>query len=94
MSDNTIHYLAILGFIFASLLIGCLILILLGMLKEAARKIKRKYCYKHRFKKKPLAKCYCIDCIHYFKNDGSCSLSGMCRLVPSDWFCKDARPYL
>ena len=65
MSDNTIHYLAILGFTFAILLIGGLILILLGMLKETARKIKRKYCYKHRFKKKPLAKCYCIDCIHY-----------------------------
>lgn len=85
MSDNTIHYLTILG---------GLILILLGMSKEAVRRIKRKYCYKHSLKKKPLAKCYCIDCIHYFKNDGSCSLSGICSLVPEDWFCKGARPYL
>lgn len=85
MSDNTIHYLAILG---------GLILILLGMSKEAVRRIKRKYCYKHHFKNKPLAKCYCIDCIYYFKNYGRCSLSGMCRLVPEDWFCKEARPYL
>lgn len=91
MSDNTIHCLAILGFTFAILIIGSLILILLVMLKEAARKIKRKYCYKHRFKKKPLAKCYCIDCFHYFKNDGSCSLRGT---VPEDWFCKEAEPYL
>lgn len=94
MSDNTIYYLATLGFAVAILLVGGLILILLGMLKEAARKIKRKYCYKHRFKKKPLAKCYCIDCIHYFKNDGSCYVNGMCRLVPEDWFCKEAKPYL
>ena len=90
MSDNTIHYFGILGFTFAILLVDVLIIILLGMLAEVASKIKRK----HRFKKKPLAKCYCIDCVHYFKNYGRCSLSGMCRLVPENWFCKEARPYL
>ena len=71
MSDNTIHYFGILGFTFAILLVDVLIIILLGMLAEIASKIKRK----HRFKKKPLAKCYCIDCVHYFKNYYSLSNS-------------------
>ena len=51
---------------------------------------------KHRFKKKPITKCYCIDCF-YYKDNCKTNRTGQClrleKIVADDGFCKDAFPY-
>lgn len=59
--------------------------------------IHRKRQYKHRFKKKPLAKCYCKDCKYYFSANKNVSDEGECHNhygwhVADNWFCWDATP--
>ena len=51
-----------------------------------------RYKYKHRFDKKPIAKCYCVDCKYHGRtNDNTfCQLHD--KHFPGDWFCKDAKP--
>lgn len=61
-------------------------------IRDGIVELRWKYKYKHRFDKKPIAKCYCIDCKwHGVNNDNN-----LCQLhdkhFPNDWFCKDAKP--
>lgn len=51
-----------------------------------------RYKYKHRFDKKPTAKCYCNDCKYHGKNNDNTLCQLHDRHFPSDWFCKDAKP--
>lgn len=48
--------------------IGMFLLIIIEDIRDYIRitkhRMKREYEITHRFEKKPLAKCYCIDCIH------------------------------
>ena len=55
--------------------------------------LKRKYKYKHRFDKPPLAKCYCKDCRYYIakENDGNCGVHAGWTVADS-WFCWSAEP--
>ena len=49
-------------------LIGGVIIILsmfYDWLRGRIRNLRRIWQYKHRFNKKPIAKCYCIDCRYY-----------------------------
>lgn len=61
-------------------------------IRDSIVELRWNYKYKHRFDKKPIAKCYCIDCkYHGVNNDNSfCQLHG--KHFPNDWFCKDAKP--
>lgn len=93
MSENLIHQLAGLGIAMIIILLVCLLFVLIYIIKEVTCKLKRRYRYKHRYDKKPLAKCYCKDCRNYFEEYNHCVLSGMDRSVPTDWFCKEAIPY-
>jgi hypothetical protein len=92
MNIEILYGLAIFG---ACALIGIVILIFLILwqwLSDIIHRVKRQHQYKHRFDKKPLAACYCVDCGCYSKEDNRCSLSGMDRHVPDNWFCKNAVP--
>lgn len=50
-----------------------------------------RYKYKHRFSKKPIAKCYCNDCTQYDKKAGYCKLFSS-YLVAENCFCGLAEP--
>lgn len=74
-------------------IIGLLIVYCVAyFIRESIIDLRWKYKYKHRFDKKPIAKCYCIDCkYHGVNNDNTlCQLTN--RHFPNDWFCKDAKP--
>ena len=60
--------------------------------REGIVNLRWHYKYKHRFDKKPIAKCYCIDCEYHGKgnNNNLCLLHN--RYFSNDWFCKDAEP--
>lgn len=55
--------------------------------------IKYAYKYKHRFDKKPTAKCYCIDCKYHDNEVGFCHrFEKEQRRTADNWFCWDATP--
>ena len=55
--------------LFGALALICGVIIILYMfydwLKSRILNSRRIWQYKHRFNKKPIAKCYCIDCRYY-----------------------------
>lgn len=52
---------------------------------------KREYRIKHRFDKPPTAECYCIDCVKWNKDRGTCyKFNGWG--TADNWFCWDAEP--
>lgn len=83
----------ILGII-TSIVFGAFILALIAMaLKELAADFIFNYRWKHRFDKKPTAKCYCQDCEHHGgKFPNSCNLLGEGRCTPPEGFCFRAYP--
>lgn len=66
------------------------------LVADAFKRTLYEWKIKHRFKKKPIAKCYCIDCF-YYKDHCEINKTGRClrleRIVADDGFCKDAFPY-
>lgn len=66
--------------------------LLVEKLTDLLHELKWKYTYKHRFDKPPIAKCYCKDCIYYGRIDDNTLCQSLDRHLPSDWFCKDAKP--
>lgn len=66
-----------------------LLLLATGILDLIERAILH-YKIKHRFSKKPLAKCYCVDCKYYSKEDHYCSYQEI--FVVDNFYCKDAKP--
>ena len=89
---NLFYIIAILG-IFASVFIaGSLILIAWNEISNLIKHMKCRYHYLHRFNKKPIAKCYCIDCINYIDTTHRCCLLSADKYVLDNWFCADAKP--
>ena len=68
MKESIINVLALFGAITVLISIGFLIFITVVAWKEHVKeeKCRRKRAYEvaHRFEKKPVAKCHCIDCRH------------------------------
>lgn len=68
---------------------------IVGLIQEGVGNLRWRYKYKHRFDKKPIAKCYCIDCEYHDKN-GRCStlspIDGPSRYTGDNWFCWEANP--
>lgn len=83
-------YLAFLGLVtFIMLVLFSLLLILTGV-GELFSKAVWRYKYKHRFDKKPMAKCYCKDCVYFTSLDRRCT-HHYTYAEESD-FCNHARP--
>ena len=70
--------LALLGGIIITLYVFC------DWLKGRIVDLRRIWQYKHRFNKKPIAKCYCIDC-RYYDEQKICRNLG--RYVIDNKFC-------
>lgn len=61
------------GFATVTIVVGLLSLIVLSGLEKLIELAMDNYKCKHRFSKKPLAKCYCVDCKYHSKEDHYCS---------------------
>ena len=72
-------------------MIGVLIL-LVELVKSGLENLKRIYKYKHRFDKKPTAKCYCIDCEYHNNKTGVCFYTKEKRYTSDTCFCQSAKP--
>lgn len=87
----------IIGGVVFCLILSFLITSFLNVLKEAIIKIKWKYKYRHRFDKRPIAKCYCIDCRYfgnnnfYYENKNKCFIHKEWQ-VTDNCFCWEADP--
>lgn len=83
-----IGFMAIIG---AALLFGCLAF---EAIRDSIRWYKRTYEYKHRFGKKPIAKCYCHDCKWHNNETGRCFrfFEENGRLTGDTAFCYEAEP--
>lgn len=86
--------LRIFAFIGISAVVAMIVIflwILWDYVKDQIRLAEYRYKRKHRFDKKPIAKCYCKDCIFYNSFDGFCCL--LKRAVPDDGYCYESQPH-
>ena len=82
--------------------LACIITLLLffcrdvsAWLGDKTAKLVYKHKIKNRFKNKPVAKCYCIDCIYredYCKMNGTGQCVWFQAIVNDDAFCNRAVP--
>lgn len=70
----------------------CAISFAVVLIWKGIDKLRWRYKYKHRFDKKPIAKCYCIDCKYHGRIDDNTLCQLHDKHFPNDWFCKDAKP--
>ena len=94
MSEGVIRGFAIFGAGVCLGLICVFITIVIEYAKKRYEKYKRAYKYRHRFDKKPIVACYCVDCVNYGQGPykESCGLSGVERAVGDSEFCCHAEP--
>ena len=83
-------FLAFMGVIFLIVLIMIAVACLYDVLEKVIKRAHRTWQYKRRFKKKPIAKCYCIDCINYDDNRELCRLYDL--HFRNNEFCSYATP--
>ena len=94
MADNLRCFLILVGAAtLIGLLFGCIMLLTYGI-KNYVEKLRYAYKRKHRFDKKPIAKCYCIDCEYYDYNNGKCFgfIGDEVRYTGDSCFCWKADP--
>ena len=78
--------------------VGVVVFVLLagivGAIKKGISALIHKYRYKHRFDKKPTAKCYCVDCKYHDNESGRCWRfhGDGSRSTADNWFCYAAEP--
>lgn len=81
------------GKLMSVFVIGMLLILLIGFLREVFSRTIFNYKWKHRFDKPPKAKCYCQDCrFHGGQYPNSCKLPGISRCTPPEGFCYEAEP--
>lgn len=85
-----LHFLAFVGILALGSLALIALACLLEILERVVKKTRRTWQYKRRFKKKPLAKCYCIDCVNYDDNKELCRYYSL--HFRNDEFCSSSRP--
>lgn len=106
MKESIINVLALFGAITVLISIGFLIFMTVVTWKEHVKeeKCRRKRAYEiaHRFERKPLARCHCVDCrysqgVRFENNDFKrkmvkCDLWGQHMVTYDDSFCYRADP--
>lgn len=93
MNRIVLYGLALIGSCSVILTVGILISIAGEKIGDLMRKAKVTYRCKHRFNKKPIAKCYCIDCEWYDMGESRCYIgTEPVTRCADNWFCKGAEP--
>lgn len=73
--------------------LGCVFLCLVfTLLKSGITYLINRYRVKHRFNKKPLPKCYCIDCVNSRTDQNGRFCPRVNKYVAANWFCWEAEP--
>ena len=71
------------------------IFIIIGLytlIKSGITYLINRYRVKHRFNKKPLPKCYCIDCVNSRADQNGRYCPRVNKYVANNWFCWEAEP--
>lgn len=101
MKESIINVFAVVGVSTIIIAIGMFLSIIVNDIRDHIRIMKQEYEIAHRFKKKPLVKCYCIDCRHcrgfVSEHDWepraiSCDLWGRNIVTYDNSFCYRAEP--
>ena len=91
MNEELKYTFIALGIIFSLLLAFLFITIIFEICHGFIKDMKWKWKYKHRFDKKPIARCYCKDCIYYSSNAESCDIHSS-WIINDNNFCWKATP--
>lgn len=91
MSDKLITFFAFFGLVCAGVFAVYIGLAILSLVTNIVDALLCNYRIKHRFDKKPVAKCYCKDCKYRHENNGSCLRSNINHCA-DNFFCNDAEP--
>ena len=86
------HFVMLIGYLTIIFIIIGVLILLVELVKFGLENLKRIYKYKHRFDKKPTAKCYCIDCKYHDNFIGSCFGFDRHHHTADNWFCWKASP--
>lgn len=84
------YILMFLGSFCSAVIFSLLIINASSWIKSLTEELMYRHKRKHRFDKPPLAKCYCIDCENWHKDNEKCWVLGRC--TGDNWFCQDALP--
>ena len=90
--NDSQHFVTLIGYLTIIFIIIGVLILLVELVKFGLENLKRIYKYKHRFDKKPTAKCYCIDCKYHDNFIGSCFGFDRHHNTADNWFCWKASP--
>ena len=90
--NDSQHFVTLIGYLTIIVIIIGVLILLVELVKFGLENLKRIYRYKHRFDKKPTAKCYCIDCKYHDNFIGSCFGFDRHHHTADNWFCWKASP--
>ena len=90
--NDSQHFVTLIGYLTIIVIIIGVLILLVELGKFGLENLKRIYKYKHRFDKKPTAKCYCIDCKYHDNFIGSCFGFDKNQHTADNWFCWKASP--
>ena len=90
--NDTQHCIMVIGYLTIIVIVIGIFLLLVELIKFGFENLKRIYKYKHRFDKKPTAKCYCIDCKYHNNSVGRCFAFDKYQHTDDNWFCWKASP--
>lgn len=92
--ELAINFFTAIGLAVSIVFILTIIIGLLMLITDKIEHLKYEYKYKHRFNKKPIAKCYCKDCVHQYEKYKNKYCEENDRYVADDWFCWKATPHV
>ena len=90
--NDSQYFVTLIGYLTIIFIIIGVLILLVELVKSGLENLKRIYKYKHRFDKKPTAKCYCIDCKYHDNFIGSCFGFDKSQHTADNWFCWKASP--
>ena len=80
------------GITFTLVIIAIILSVIFFFAKMGITYLINRYRVKHRFDKKPLPKCYCIDCVNSRTDQNARFCSRVNKYVADNWFCWEAEP--
>lgn len=86
------EYLISMGLVFTLIMTVIFIYIIVFIIKMGITYLINRYKVKHRFDKKPLPKCYCIDCGNSHTDQNGRFCPRVKKYVANNWFCWEAEP--
>ena len=80
------------GVTFTLIIIMMIVFVAFFFIKMGITYLINRYRVKHRFGKKPLPKCYCIDCVNSHADQNGRYCPRVKKYVADNWFCWESEP--